>query len=484
MKYSNQILPVLVILLACFASRIPMLTSPYMLLDGDECVVGLMAKHLYAGKAFPLYFYGQRYGLSIIEELCIVPFYAVFGVTALSVKLAMLSLWSVGVVFIYKTLQQLNTKNKDAPVLLIALLIVCPAWTEWSMKARGGYVTAFTLSAIVSWMLCKKKELSLGQYILIGVLLVLVYESMLLWVPAIVLLFVYRLSKEYKNIKWLVTPVIFLAGYFVFAYYKRSLYQYHEPDKILPISEWGHNISRIPEFLYTSLHGYHYFFNSLQPGFFQQAFAISFLMLVVLGIVTGIILIVRSKQIDWILVVFTLPVIGSILITIITPDTNYRFLLPVTVSVLLLIQVIINRISTTNKLMPVAGVMIILGMASLITFRDYKFTIIREKPLLQFVEYLEKRDIKYTFSCHVYLPWQVLFYSNEKVLSRDVSKWGRVPEYHKQINAALRSGKKTAFIGLSNDYYGMDIKSPVYIDSMFVQEDLPESELTKNFTMD
>jgi hypothetical protein len=48
-------------------SRLPQLLSPNLLLDGDECILGLMAKHVAAGKEFPVFFYGQNYGLASIE---------------------------------------------------------------------------------------------------------------------------------------------------------------------------------------------------------------------------------------------------------------------------------------------------------------------------------------------------------------------------------------------------------------------------------
>ena len=44
------------------AARMPQLLSRNLLLEGDECILGLMARHLAAGREFPLFFYGQRYG--------------------------------------------------------------------------------------------------------------------------------------------------------------------------------------------------------------------------------------------------------------------------------------------------------------------------------------------------------------------------------------------------------------------------------------
>jgi hypothetical protein len=47
-------------------SRLPQLRSPNLLVDGDECVLGLMAKHVAQGKELPIFFYGQHYALSSV----------------------------------------------------------------------------------------------------------------------------------------------------------------------------------------------------------------------------------------------------------------------------------------------------------------------------------------------------------------------------------------------------------------------------------
>ena len=53
--------PVLFIIIIAVLSRMPYLLSPNLLLDGDECVIGLMARHMYEGKGFSIFFWGQQY---------------------------------------------------------------------------------------------------------------------------------------------------------------------------------------------------------------------------------------------------------------------------------------------------------------------------------------------------------------------------------------------------------------------------------------
>ena len=81
-----------------FISRLPQLTSPHLLLDGDECILGLMAKHIAEGRAFPVFLYGQSYGLAVIEAPAGALSFLIAGTGALPLKVAMLALWTVGIV--------------------------------------------------------------------------------------------------------------------------------------------------------------------------------------------------------------------------------------------------------------------------------------------------------------------------------------------------------------------------------------------------
>lgn len=483
MKYLKGNNAILQIIALCIISRIPMLTSPNMVLDGDESIVGLMAKHLFEGKELPIYFYGQRYGLTIIEELFILPFYVFLGVTGLAVKLGVLSLWTIGVIFFYKTCEALNKKNVFIPLLLTLLLIICPAWTEWSMKARGGYVTAFTLSAVTTYLLCIERKRGLVFYTLIGLLLVLVYESMSLWMPFLVLLTIYKLAKEFSFSKIVALCASIVLLLVCLRLYKTTLYDFHQFDPILPAGEWLNNVSRIPAFLYHSLHGYHYFFTSYEPGIFQVVFAAIFFIITFFAIALGLVLSVRKKAIDFHLLVFTIPVIGSLLITIVAPYTNFRFLLPVTAAVLLLVQLLLNRLRLSALYMIPACVMIVSGSISLFTFRNFKFTVMNEDNITEVAQYLKSRNIRYVYSQHIYLAWQLIFYSEEDIICRDVSKLGRVPQYHLMIDNALKDGKKTALIGVKDDYFGLDIKDPVFIDLIYIKEDMPIEQLAQNFAI-
>jgi len=144
---------ILIVVLICIISRLPQILSPYLFLDPDESIMGLMAKHFSEGKVIPYFFYGQNYGFALIEVFIISLFYKTVGISDLSIKISMLLLWIVGVIFFYKTLKQIEPKKHGWTLMLtIFLFVLSPAWAIRSLKAHGGYITSFGLSSVVTYM--------------------------------------------------------------------------------------------------------------------------------------------------------------------------------------------------------------------------------------------------------------------------------------------------------------------------------------------
>src|SRR5262245_31944833 len=80
-------------------SRLPQWLGGQLVPDGDECVVALMAKHLAEGRELSVYFWGQRYGLTIFESGAAAAAFRLFGPSDPALKGAMLFLWSIGFCF-------------------------------------------------------------------------------------------------------------------------------------------------------------------------------------------------------------------------------------------------------------------------------------------------------------------------------------------------------------------------------------------------
>lgn len=138
-------------LVTAIAFRLPHLTSGRVALDGDEAIVGLMALDLIAGRGDPVFFYGQRYGLTLFEVLPLAAAFQVFGTSPVVVKATMLALWLVGGAFTVRAAWR--TGGGTAGALVGLVLASLPVWVPWSMKARGGYLTAFVASQIALCLL-------------------------------------------------------------------------------------------------------------------------------------------------------------------------------------------------------------------------------------------------------------------------------------------------------------------------------------------
>src|SRR5262249_41874100 len=81
------------------AARLPQLLSPNLLAEGDESLVGLMAMHVARGHDVPLFFYGQKYGLAVVEVSAAALSFALFGAGPVTLKAPMLAIWIAGAAF-------------------------------------------------------------------------------------------------------------------------------------------------------------------------------------------------------------------------------------------------------------------------------------------------------------------------------------------------------------------------------------------------
>jgi hypothetical protein len=109
--------------------------------DADECIVGLMARAIAAGLEHPLYFWGQRYGAGAgIEAHLLALLFLVKGSGAMLIKLLGLALWTVLVITTWRVGGLLF--GPRAGWLTLLLMSASPQMALWSMKVRGGHVTA------------------------------------------------------------------------------------------------------------------------------------------------------------------------------------------------------------------------------------------------------------------------------------------------------------------------------------------------------
>ena len=89
-------------------TRLLVAFDPWMLLTGDECVVALMGNHLLQGTLASGYFYGQHYGLSILEASCCALGLLAGGWHTAPIKISILLLFVPAVCLLMKTVTRLR----------------------------------------------------------------------------------------------------------------------------------------------------------------------------------------------------------------------------------------------------------------------------------------------------------------------------------------------------------------------------------------
>lgn len=468
------------IILLCIASRLPQLLSPYLLLDGDECVLATMARHLYQGKEFSLFFWGQRYGFSLIESIAVLPFYACLGFNAVAVKLGMLALWTTGVVFFYKALVQVQPAGRKVSLWLTLLLIAAPAWAVWSMKARGGYLTSFTLSAVVMYLLFHERYARKNMvYPIIGLLVVLIYESQLFWLAGVVPLLAYRLWKEWswqKLVYVLLPMVVLLIG---FHYYQARIPEGYAPQTFMPEhkAEWKLQIRRIPDYLYHSLHGNYYFYFYQSPNLFCAVFAYAFSALAgVLVLVSGFCLLFRRKG-NGLLIISGLTLVLCLAYTVFTKEMEGRYLLPITGFALFALRVLLVKVNMGKVVLGSMQLMTLIGLVAVVSFYSFQFLPAGKDDLLGLIRFLKQNKTYYTFCTRSMLPWQISFYSGEEVLCAS----HRYPPYQERIQQAYEQGQRTAILGYTGETGGMTMTIVQPNEQFFVSFDPPREVVSKVF---
>ena len=483
MNFPSKRSLVIVIIALCILSRLPQLLSSNLVLDGDECVVGLMAKHIFSLRDFPLFFYGQAYGFSLIECLAIVPFYAVAGISTISVKLAMLCLWTIGVVFMFKTFLKINTGSVLLPLLLILIFICCPAWGVWSLKARGGYLTAFMLSSILLYLLFSPEaKFAVARYFVIGILFTLIYQCQPLWIPGLIPLLIYPLyaGKYIRNIIAFIIPVVIL--FILFYFYKQGISHYYTPDYSYNSSLLITYVQRIPYFLFSSLHGYYFSTQIQKPNFYAAFFAYLFTAIIFFLPAAALYNIVKRKRGTTLFNLSALSVLLTLCCTLFFKEVHPRYLLPVTGYSLLALQLFLQTRVIGKKICYIASpVLITTGIISLVFFKDFRFSTMQKNNLGQLITYLQYNNTHYVYCYDYMLTCQLIFYSKEQVIARDRPLPGRYPSYSQQVDSALNNGVKTAFIFNELQLRNMPLKDITKFKGYLIVFDPTKNELEKIF---
>src|SRR5438105_946943 len=188
----------IVALLVGLALRLAVIASPLGEIDGDEAVVGLMARHIAFLGDRPVFYYGQPY-LGSLEAFSAAPLFRLFNSSTPLLKLVPAA-YSLGFLALSALLAR-RLFGAGAALATAAYLAIPPAmWAVWSTKARGGYAELLFLGeAVLLVTLALARSPSRRLVLLWGILAGLAFWTHLLavvyLVPAVVFLVLARQSR-------------------------------------------------------------------------------------------------------------------------------------------------------------------------------------------------------------------------------------------------------------------------------------------------
>jgi 4-amino-4-deoxy-L-arabinose transferase-like glycosyltransferase len=169
--------------------RLAVISSPLGEIDGDEAVVGLMARHIAFLGERPVFYWGQPY-LGSLEAFSAAPVFRLFDSSTFALKLVPTA-YSLGLVGLSAILAR-RLFGTGAALATAAYLALPPSmWAVWSTKARGGYAELLFLGeALLLATLALARSPSRRLALLWGILAGLAFWTHLLavvyLVPALV----------------------------------------------------------------------------------------------------------------------------------------------------------------------------------------------------------------------------------------------------------------------------------------------------------
>lgn len=447
-----------ILVLVALVSRLPQLTSPHLLLDGDEAILGLMAKHLAEGREIPVFFPGQWYGLSFFEALAGAVAFRVAGVGDVPLKLAMLAIWLVGVIAFFAALGRLVGPRRSFWATL--LFVLMPAWAVWSMKARGGYLTAFSATALLWCLLLSLRDRPRAAWWSVaGGLTSLIFVAQRLWLPGVLPVVVVLLARQ-RRLRFAVSYASGVAAALalLIAVSQTGLRLLTEapcrPNADLLGSAWP-----FLQQIYVHCTGFYYLWMVQEPPPLTAVLAWLWCGLLVAMLVMQMCRLVLRKFLatSHVLCLLVLSTLVATWVLVNVPQP--RFLLPL--GALLVAWVAVEAADLTPRLrMPrwapaaLVGCLVTLSALSQMEFRGYDFLWnrrddgVRERTRLQrVINYLEARGIRHVFSTNGLLQWQIMFYSQEAIVARYFYEKDRSPAYVAAVDRALAVGEPVGLVG-------------------------------------
>ncbi len=459
---------------ATLVTRLPILFSRTLSLDGDESILGLMALHLSEGRGAGVFFAGQRYGFSLLESAAAAAGFRLAGVSDGAIHAAMLVLWAAGAFL--AGLAAGRIAGRRSAFLAVALMAACPAWGIWSTKARGGYVTAFLLTGLLLYLVAWRLERGAGAgrersrggssgrpafavAAAIGGSVALLAFSQPIWIASVLpllLLYLLHVVRRRAETGGFIAGGAVL-GILLFALSRAGSSGYWAPP-LFRDPDVGGALAALPERVWVAMAGAHV--GAVRVPFGAMAGIAAAVWCAILAAVTiaPLVRFARARRLD----VPGALALGIVLhlcasLAIGRSMFAYRYLLPLAAPAVVIASVESPRLLGRLRGGPWAGaiapaVLLILGMGAFLDQariggeafdRGGSPSTAEARDL---VRRLDARGVAAVYCSDPLFQWRVMFESRGRIPARWLNGTDRIPEYPAAVDRAFRQGRPVALV--------------------------------------
>jgi len=420
-----------------------------------------MAMHIARGHDFPLFFYGQKYGLAIVEAPAAALSFLFFGAGAVPLKLAMLVIWTVGVCFYFLAFSPPLGVTRSFWITL--LLVLMPAWAATSMKGWSGYITAFTVTAVVLYVITRNDNRRAFPWLIAGALSAIVYFSHPLWLPGLLPIVEYFLWSSRRLAFWLSYVSGALVVVSAIAAIKAFWLAGAVESWVGPPPGNPHLFASLPRLLnqtYVDFTGSYYFGSPVHTGRVTPIVAYAWLGVLGGAALLQVYRLFTRRHLLWSHLLF-LSIVSTLAANWLLLDwRDARYVLAVNVPLVFLAGVEFFDLADRYRL-PMrrcaAAICVVLALqaVSMNEFARYSYmwwtnssgSPSEVKTLRKVIGHLRSHGVTHVFAMNALLQWPITFYSGETVIARWKANVDRYPAYITKVDRALDHGETVAIVG-------------------------------------
>ncbi|MFN8177629.1 MAG: hypothetical protein U0167_06870 [bacterium] len=449
-------------LLLLLVTRAPLVASARFVPDGDEAIVGLMAKRLLEHGDLGLFYWGQAYGLALLESAAGALAFAIGGVSGAALKLGALAVFTSGFVAFVAAARRLA--GDRAAMLFGMLLAAAPSWLAFSAKAWGGFVTAFALAPLA--LLCMPGRETAARRrsraALAGAVFALTCFAQAIGALALAPLLLADELRPRRRGEWLALlagaaalgATLLAAAHPGEAYWAPSLFRGTGGAAGAGLASPG-----IGRALWVMATGCHFMITPLlAPLLARVSAALALVALPALVIAAALRLRARSFPLEAACAASVILVLAAGLAM--RPERlMFRYLVPLVAPLALGAAVLLARLASGGRprrafVIVAASAWTLAGAGAAWPMRDAAFsgwTANEERAIPRLVEALESAGVRCVCTTHPTLQWTLMFESRERLLARWTSPRDRRPEILRTVDAAVDAGETVAVVALPWD---------------------------------